>query len=84
MLTAHMVAANRAHDTNLAKQLAKQLPPHVKASRHRDPFDIGEMFFGIIDKGVDLAFQGGDPHGDPRIVEEVKIAAVSYMESYLE
>jgi AcrR family transcriptional regulator len=84
MLTAHMVAANRAHDTNLAKQLAKQLPPHVEESPHRDPVDIGEMFFGIIDKGIDLAFQGGDPHGDPRIVEEIKIAAVRYLESYLE
>jgi AcrR family transcriptional regulator len=84
MLTAHMVAANRAHDTNLATQLAKQLPPHLKASPDRDPVDIGEMFFGIVDKGVDLAFQGGDPHGDARIVEEVKIAAVHYLESYLE
>jgi hypothetical protein len=56
----------------------------MKTGRQVDPVHIGEMFFGIIDKGVDLAFQGGDPRGDPRIVEEVKMAAVRYLESYLE
>jgi AcrR family transcriptional regulator len=84
MLTPRMVAANRAHDTNLARQLARNLPARRHESAERDPVDVGEMFFGIIDKGVDLAFQHGDPHGDRRIVEEMKVCAVRYMESYLQ
>jgi hypothetical protein len=32
---------------------------------------------------VVLAFHNGNPQGDPRIVEETKIAAVRFMESYL-
>jgi AcrR family transcriptional regulator len=84
MLTPRMVAANRAHDTNLARQLAKNLPARRQESAERDPVDVGEMFFGIIDKGIDLAFQHGDPYGDPRIVQEMKVCAVHYMESYLQ
>jgi AcrR family transcriptional regulator len=83
-LTPRMVSANRAHDTNLAKQLAQHLPSRLDSERDRDPVDVGEMFFGIIDKGVDLAFQGGNPRGDERIVSEMKVAAVRYMESYLQ
>jgi hypothetical protein len=31
------------------------------------------MFFGIIDKGVDLAFQNGNARGDAQIVAAMKL-----------
>jgi hypothetical protein len=53
----------------------------VSTSAKRNSFQ--ELMTRIIDKGVDLAFQGGNPRRDERIVSEMKVAAVRYMESYL-
>lgn len=83
MLTGNMVIANREHDINLAKQLAASLPPIREEASERHAINVTQMFLGIIDKGVDLAFQGGDPHGDRAVVVEIKHAAVRYLESYL-
>ena len=83
VLTVKMVEANREHDTNLAKQLSASLPPIVDGASTRRATNVTEMFLGIIDKGVDLAFRTGDPRGDRRIVAEMKFAAVRYLESFL-
>jgi len=83
VLTVKMIQANREHDTNLAKQLAADLPPVLHGATGRQATDVTQMFLGIIDKGVDLAFQGGDPRGDRGVVVEIKHAAVRYLESFL-
>ena len=84
MLTPEMMAANRSHDLNLAKRLARHIQPLHDSECDREAIRVCEMFFGIIDTGVDLAFRSGNPDGDARMVAEMKVAAVRYMESYLE
>jgi AcrR family transcriptional regulator len=84
MLTPEMVAANRSHDRNLAKRLAQHIQALCDAECDRDAIRVCETFFGIIDTGVDLAFRSGNPDGDARMVAEMKVAAVRYIESYLE
>jgi AcrR family transcriptional regulator len=84
MLTPQMVAANRSHDLNLAKRMAQHLQPRRDPECARDTIRVCEIFFGIIDTGIDLAFRSGNPNGDARKVTEMKVAAVRYIESYLE
>lgn len=82
-LNVTMVTSNRTHDTNLAKQLTEQLRPHLRLPEGQDPFHIAQMFMGIIDKGVDLAFAFGDENGDPAAIEQMKVAATSFLGQYL-
>jgi AcrR family transcriptional regulator len=77
-----MLQANRLHDDALAEYLAAT----VTATRPDAPdVPLGvvtQIFVGMIDKGLDLAYRN-DPQGDKNMIAEMSRASIGYLDRYL-
>ena len=77
-----MLQANRLHDDALAEYLAAS----VIATRPDAPdVSLGvvtQIFVGMIDKGLDLAYRN-NPEGDKGMIAEMSRASIEYLDRYL-
>ena len=78
-----MTQANRQHDTALARYLARS----VSEMRHDAPKIslnvVAEIFIGMLDKGVDLAYRDDPKNGNTELLAEMKRSSIAYLEQFL-
>lgn len=78
-----MLQANRRHDDAQAAWLASTVT-HLRDDAPDVPLVIVmEVFVGMLDKGVDLAFRDHPTRADPAVVDEVRRASVEYLATFL-
>lgn len=78
-----MLQANRRHDDAQAAWLAGTVT-HLRDDAPDVPLVIVmEVFVGMLDKGVDLAFRDHPTRADPAVVDEVRRASVEYLATFL-
>ncbi|MGN7861247.1 TetR/AcrR family transcriptional regulator [Microbacterium sp. 22303] len=78
-----MLQVNRMHDDLMAAWLASTMPPFRPDAPPVDPLTVAEIFVGMLDKGVDLAFRRDPNRIDPAVAAEVRRSAVAYLDQYL-
>ena len=79
----HMLQINRLHDDALAAWLASTV---TDVRQDAPPVPIGvvmQVFVGMLDKGVDLAFRDDPVHGNEQVLDEVCRSSVEYLATYL-
>lgn len=82
-LSAEMLDAMRKSDENQAAWLVEQLRDQNIELVCDDPYAVMQLYVGIIDKGVELAFRR-DPAGDGRLIAEMKRAIRAYLEPIMQ
>lgn len=80
--TGRMIQANRLHDDALSAYLAASASGVRKGAPDVPLLTVAQIFVGMLDKGVDLSFRTAE-NGDTLLWNEVKRAAISYLETFL-
>lgn len=78
-----MIQVNRLHDDAFAAWLAGTVTDIRPDAPRVSIGTVMEIFVGMLDKGVDLAFRDSPQHGDQEILDEVRRASVEYLATYL-
>lgn len=78
-----MLQANRLHDDAMAEWLAGTVT-HPKLDAPAVPLrTVMDVYVGMLDKGVDLAFRDHPTRANPSVVNEVRRASVEYLATFL-
>ena len=78
----NVLEASRANSEALADRLARFLFEAGLAPPDRHFNAVAMIGFGIVDSGLELAFRRNH-RGDRRLIAETKVAAIAYLERYL-
>ncbi|MEV7135629.1 TetR/AcrR family transcriptional regulator [Arthrobacter sp. NPDC093128] len=79
-----MLQVNRMHDDVMAAWLAGTITHIRKDAPKISMMTVMEVFVGMLDKGVDLAFRQNPDAADPEVLEEVRRSSVDYLTTFLE
>lgn len=78
-----MIVANRMHDNELAAFLARSIT-NVRPDAPDVPLGIvAQVFVGMLDKGVDLAYRENPRIGNDAVLEEMKRSGIAYLATFL-
>lgn len=78
-----MTEANRRHDSALADYLCKSVT-RVRADAPDVPLSVvTQVFVGMLDKGVDLAYREDPVTGNRALLLEMKRSSVEYLATFL-
>ncbi len=78
-----MLRVNRMHDDAQAAWLASTVT-HLRAGAPDVPIGVvTQVFVGMLDKGVDLAYRDNPNKADPEVAAEVVRASVEYLAAFL-
>lgn len=78
-----MIVANRMHDNELAAFLARSITD-VRPDAPDVPLDIvTQVFVGMLDKGVDLAYRENPRVGNDALLQEMKRSSIAYLATFL-
>ena len=78
-----MVQVNRAHDDALAAYLCGGITALRPDAPDVPLYLMAQTFIGMLDKGFDIAFRT-DPDGDKTAFAELRRAALTYLETFLQ
>lgn len=78
-----MVQVNRAHDDALAAYLCDGITALRPDAPDVPLYLMAQTFIGMLDKGFDIAFRT-DPDGDKTALAELRRAALTYLETFLQ
>ena len=78
-----MIVANRMHDNELAAFLARSITD-VRPDAPDVPLGIvTQVFVGMLDKGVDLAYRENPRIGNDALLQEMKRSSIAYLATFL-
>lgn len=78
-----MIQANRIHDNELAAFLAASMTELRPDAPAVPRIVIAQVFVGMLDKGVDLAYRDDPENGNDVLLQEMKRSSIEYLGTFL-